>query len=84
VQSNVLMMAMIVIAAVALATLLMAVRRAQEARLSRPHLPEADRPPAGLGRLVPIGAQVDDEYDRGVVALESWMSLRHRAGPGGT
>jgi hypothetical protein len=84
VQSDVLLMVMIVIAAVALATLLLAVRRSQELRQSRPHLPEEDRPPAGLGRLVPIGAQVDDEYRRGVAALERWMSLHHRAGPEGT
>jgi regulator of protease activity HflC (stomatin/prohibitin superfamily) len=84
VQGDVLTMAMIVIAGVVLATLLLAVRRAQEARLSRPQLPAADQPPAGLGRLVPIGVQVDDEYHRGVDALERWMSLHHRAGPEGT
>jgi hypothetical protein len=84
VESDVLLAAMIVLAGVVLATLLLAVRRSQELRQSLPHLPEDDRPPAGLGRLVPIGAQVDEEYRRGVAALERWMSLRHRAGPEGT
>jgi hypothetical protein len=84
VQSDVLLMVLIILAAVVLATLLLAVRRSQELRHSRPHLPEDDRPPAGLGRLVPFGTQVDEEYRHGVAALERWMTLHHRAGPEGT
>lgn len=44
----------------------------------RPSLPEDDRPPAGLGRLVPVGPQVDQESRRGVVALELWLAARRR------
>jgi hypothetical protein len=44
----------------------------------RPPLPDDDRPPAGLGRLVPVGSQVDQEFRRGVVALELWLVTRRR------
>lgn len=44
----------------------------------RPSLPDDDRPPAGLGRLVPVGAQVEQEFHRGVVALELWLASRRR------
>lgn len=44
----------------------------------RPPLPAADRPPAGLGRLVPVGRQVDAESRRGVAALEVWLVSRRR------
>ncbi len=44
----------------------------------RPQLPDDDRPPAGLGRLVPVGQQVDLESRRGVVALEMWLVSRRR------
>lgn len=44
-----------------------------------PALPDDDRPPAGLGRLVPVGTQVDQEVRRGVVALELWL-VAHRRG----
>lgn len=44
----------------------------------RPELPLADRPPAGLSRLVPVGAQVAQESHRGVVALELWLAARRR------
>jgi hypothetical protein len=44
----------------------------------RPALPDADRPPAGLGRLIPVGPQVDQEFRRGVVALELWLAARRR------
>ncbi len=43
-----------------------------------PELPEDDRPPAGLGRLVPVGHQVDLESRRGVAALEMWLVSRRR------
>lgn len=39
----------------------------------RPVLPEADRPPAGLGRLVPVGRQVEQECRTGLMALELWL-----------
>ena len=45
----------------------------------RPELPLDDRPPAGLSRLVPVGAQVDQESHRGVVALELWLVARRRS-----
>jgi hypothetical protein len=44
----------------------------------RPQLPDDDRPPAGLGRLVPVGHQVDLESRRGVTALEMWLVSRRR------
>ena len=45
---------------------------------ARPWLPEADRPPAGLGRLVPVGRQLEQEARRGVHALELWLAGRAR------
>ena len=45
---------------------------------ARPVLPEADRPPAGLGRLVPVGRQLDEECARGVQALERWLAAQRR------
>jgi hypothetical protein len=47
---------------------------------ARPLLPADDRPPPGLGRLVPVGRQVDQECRRGFAALELWMS-GHRPRP---
>lgn len=47
----------------------------------RPALPDDDRPPAGLGRLVPVGEQVDLESGRGVAALERWLATRRRTAP---
>ena len=44
----------------------------------RPELPQDDRPPAGLTRLVPVGAQVDQESRRGLDALELWLVTRRR------
>jgi hypothetical protein len=45
----------------------------------RPILPAEDRPPAGLGRLVPVGAaQVEQEARRGVVTLELWLTAHRR------
>lgn len=40
---------------------------------ARPMLPDEDRPPPGLGRLVPVGRQVDQECRRGLTALEMWL-----------
>lgn len=48
----------------------------RELRPTRPCLPDDDRPPAGLGRLLPVGGQVDSEVRRGLLALDLW--LRHR------
>jgi len=45
---------------------------------ARPRLPEADRPPAGLGRLVPVGPQLDEECRAGLRALESWLAAQRR------
>lgn len=44
----------------------------------RPELPVADRPPVGLGRLVPVGTQVEQETRRGLLALELWLAARRR------
>ena len=45
----------------------------------RPRLPAADLPPAGLGRLVPVGPQVDAEARRGLRSLDLWLrSARSR------
>jgi hypothetical protein len=80
VQADVVTMLVIVAAAVVVATLLIALRRTLDARQARPLLPVEDRPPAGLGRLVPVGAQVDDESRRGLAALENWLLSRRQAG----
>jgi hypothetical protein len=45
-------------------------------------LPEDDRAPAGLGRLVPVGAQLEQEVRAGRAALELWLSTALRQGPG--
>lgn len=66
-----------------IATVLLSLQRVLEYRAARPHLPAADRAPAGLGRLVPVGSQVDEEYRRGVVALEHWLLSHRQAGRGG-
>jgi hypothetical protein len=73
----------IAVAAIVIGTLLIALRRLLDERQARPLLPLDDRPPAGLGRLVPVGAQVEDECRRGLAALESWLLSRRHAGPGG-
>jgi hypothetical protein len=80
VQADVGTMLVIVAAAIVVATLLLALRRTADARQARPLLPLEDRPPAGLGRLVPVGAQVEDECRRGMAALESWLLSRRQAG----
>jgi hypothetical protein len=83
-QANVGAMAAIMVAAIVVAALLITLRRALDARQARPRLPAADRPPAGLGRLVPVGAQVEDECRRGTAALEHWLLSHRQAGRGGT
>jgi hypothetical protein len=84
VQANLLAMAGIIVAAIVMATLLIALRRLLDERSARPLLPVEDRPPAGLGRLVPVGAQVEDECRRGLAALESWLLSRRHGGHEGT
>ncbi|MCW2613648.1 MAG: hypothetical protein JWN08_642 [Frankiales bacterium] len=39
----------------------------------RPCLPADDQPPAGLGRLVPVGRQVDADVRAGLHALDLWL-----------
>ena len=50
---------------------------------ARPELPAPDQPPAGLSRLVPVGAQAEQEARRGLVALELWMSATRRRADAG-
>lgn len=42
----------------------------------RPTLPDEDCPPPGLGRLVPVGRQVDQECRNGLASLELWLATR--------
>jgi hypothetical protein len=80
VQADVLAMAGIIVAAIVIGTLLIALRRLLDERSARPLLPVDDRPPAGLGRLVPVGAQVEEECRRGMTALENWLLSRRHGG----
>lgn len=67
----------------ALAFLLVHVTRETVRALTpaRPALPDEDRAPEGLGRLVPVGSQIEQECRRGVVALELWLvASRRRSG----
>ncbi len=82
-QTDVLAVAGILLAAIGLASVLLELRKLLHARGARPLLPVADRPPAGLGRLIPVGSQVEEEYRRGVVALEHWLLSHRQAGRGG-
>lgn len=73
----------VVVGLAALAFLLVHVTRETVRTLTpaRPALPEEDRAPAGLGRLVPVGSQIEQECRRGVVALELWLvASRRRSG----
>ena len=79
VTGDVLVLLSVLLTVAAVVLLLVGIRRLVDARWPLPSLPDEDRPPAGLGRLVPVGAQVDDECRRGLVALESWL-LAHRRG----
>lgn len=74
-----------VVAAVAVLALLVVRVSAQTLRAlapSLPPLPDEDCAPAGLGRLVPVGAQVDLEFRRGVRTLELWLATSHRRAAG--
>ncbi len=76
VMADVLVLGAVVVGLLALTLVAVAVSRL---RPPRPALPDDDRPPAGLGRLVPVGAQVDEDCRRGLAALEQWMVVhRHR------
>jgi hypothetical protein len=78
-SADVLLMVAVVVTTAVLAALLVGLRRLLEARWALPALPDEDQPPAGLGRLVPVGRQVDDEYRRGLAALESWLLQNRRS-----
>ena len=54
----------------------LSVHVARELQPVRPSLPDEDCPPPGLGRLVPVGSQVDQECRTGVAALELWLTTR--------
>jgi hypothetical protein len=73
VTADAVLSAVIVVVSVLLALGLLSVQRHRVSRWSRPLLPPDDRPPAGLGRLVPVGSQVDEECRRGLAALERWL-----------
>lgn len=67
----------LLVALVALAAVLVAASRFRALR-SRPELPVEDRAPAGLGRLVPVGPQLEQDCRRGLVTLELWLVQRRR------
>ena len=60
------------------ALVVLAVQLSRAAQPARPTLPEEDCPPPGLGRLVPVGRQVDHEFRRGLVMLELWLASHRR------
>lgn len=67
-------MMLVLLGIAALAAL--AVHVARILQPSRPWLPDEDRPPPGLSRLVPVGRQVDQECRTGLDALELWLATR--------
>lgn len=74
--------ALLLCAAVGLCALLvLAVSLARDLRPRRPLLPQDDCPPAGLGRLVPVGRQVESEARRGLYALDLWLRAASRTHP---
>ena len=75
VQADAVLLAVVVVVALTLTGVVAVVRALLPAR---PQLPEADRPPAGLSRLVPVGGQVDLECRRGAAVLEEWLAARRR------
>lgn len=62
------------------ALLSLCVLLSRELAPARPCLPADDCPPPGLGRLVPVGAQLDQECRSGLATLELWLAAR-RARP---
>lgn len=77
-QADSTALAVVVVGLLLTAVLLVLARRLTPAA---PQLPEPDRAPVGLGRLVPVGAQVEAEVRRGLVALEVWVAAQRRATP---
>ena len=75
VQADVVLLTVII--GVLLLVGLAAVAAARWRAAGRPMLPVEDRAPHGLGRFVPVGTQVDEEFRRGVVALEQWLVVHH-------
>ena len=63
------------------AVVALAVQLARAVQPVRPCLPDADRPPAGLSRLVPVGRQIDTECRTGLAQLEMWLVSARRARP---
>lgn len=70
---------LVVLGLAALVALAVSVARAVQP--VRPTLPEEDCPPPGLGRLVPVGRQVDQECRAGLAQLELWLATSRRAHP---
>jgi hypothetical protein len=66
---------MLVVLGVA-ALVCLTVHVARELQPRRPQLPDDDCPPPGLGRLVPVGRQLDVECRSGLDALELWLATR--------
>lgn len=79
VTDDVAMLAVVVgLAALALLVVHVAREAVRALTPAPPLLPDEDCPPAGLGRLVPVGVQVEQEFRRGVVALELWLVAHRR------
>lgn len=74
-QVDVVLM-LVVLGLAALAAL--SVHLGRELQPVRPSLPDDDCPPPGLGRLVPVGGQVDQECRTGLAALELWLATHRR------
>ena len=71
--------ALLLLVAMGLLTVVLGVALERALQPVRPRLPAADRPPAGLDRLVPVGPQVDAEAWRGLRSLDLWLrSARSR------
>ena len=77
-QSDSLLLTVLVVGVLAALALAWLVERL---RPVGPSLPEPDLAPAGLGRLVPVGAQVDTEVRRGLLALDAWLAAQRRTAP---
>jgi hypothetical protein len=73
------MVALLVVVGLA-ALLALGVLLRRELAPRRPALPDDDCPPPGLSRLVPVGAQLEQECRSGLAALELWLAGR-RVGP---
>ena len=71
---------LVVLGLAALVALAVHLGRALQPASARPVLPDEDCPPAGLGRLLPVGHHVDRECRRGLHALDLWLRDR-RARP---